>query len=81
LLDELDSQFILVRMKLSSKFFNSPYGKLYGAQSYLQVTHDNLRGGKISRDQLYSIVKDDKGLIGLEQDFMKKEDIAEQMPP
>ena len=62
LLDELDSQFHFALYETLVKFFNSPTVNSTGAQ-LLFTSHNTtiLRGGKIRRDQLYSIVKDDKG--------------------
>jgi AAA15 family ATPase/GTPase len=62
LFDELDSQFHFALYETLVKFFNDPAINQKGAQ-LLFTSHNTtiLKGGKIRRDQLYSIAKDDKG--------------------
>ena len=62
LLDELDSQFHFALYETLVKFFNDPVVNTKGAQ-LLFTSHNTtiLKGGKIRRDQLYSISKDEKG--------------------
>jgi AAA15 family ATPase/GTPase len=62
LFDELDSQFHFALYETLVRFFNDPIVNQKGAQ-LLFTSHNTtiLKGGKIRRDQLYSISKDDKG--------------------
>lgn len=62
LFDELDSQFHFALYETLVRFFNNPTINPKGAQ-LLFTSHNTtlLKGGKIRRDQLYSIVKDKTG--------------------
>ena len=62
LLDELDSQFHFELYETLVRFFNDPTVNQKGAQ-LLFTSHNTtiLKGGKIRRDQLYSITKDKIG--------------------
>jgi hypothetical protein len=62
LFDELDSQFHFGLYETLVKFFNDPKVNPKGAQ-LLYTSHNTtlLKGNKIRRDQLYSIVKEQTG--------------------
>lgn len=62
LFDELDSQFHFGLYETLVRFFNDPIVNPKGAQ-LLYTSHNTtlLRGNKIRRDQLYSIVKEQTG--------------------